>query len=73
MLGDIWYDGILYSSDKFITSLWLNGIVILRYWVRQEPTQVKRLSSAPLYGRTTNVRLSWKGLPGTNTLAFYEN
>jgi hypothetical protein len=22
---------------------------------------------------TTNIRLGWKGLPGTNTLAYYEN
>jgi hypothetical protein len=21
----------------------------------------------------TNIRLGWKGLPGTNTLAYYEN
>ncbi len=31
---------------------------------------------APLYGRhlalPTNVRLVWKGLPGTNTQAYYE-
>jgi hypothetical protein len=35
------------------------------------------LSAAPLLGRflalTTNNRLSWKGLPGTNTQAYYEN
>jgi hypothetical protein len=34
-------------------------------------------SGAPLYGRfmasPTNIRLGWKGLPGTNTLAYYEN
>jgi len=38
-----------------------------------EPTQVKHLSSAPLKGRPlslpANIRLDWKGLPGTNTLA----
>ncbi len=22
---------------------------------------------------STNIRLGWKGLPGTNTLAYYEN
>jgi hypothetical protein len=37
---------------------------------------VKHLSSAPLKGRplalTTNIRLGWKGLPGTNTPAYYE-
>jgi hypothetical protein len=35
------------------------------------------LSGDPLYGRLlafpTNIRLDWKGLPGTNTLAYYEN
>jgi hypothetical protein len=34
-------------------------------------------SGAPLYGRplalTTNIRLGWKGFPGTNILAYYEN
>jgi hypothetical protein len=29
-------------------------------------------SGAPLKGRPTNIRLGWKGLPGTNTLAYYE-
>jgi len=37
----------------------------------------KHLSGAPLYGRPlplpTNTRLGWTGLPGTNTLAYYEN
>jgi len=35
------------------------------------------LSGAPLYCRVlaspTNIRLGWKGLPETNTLAYYEN
>jgi hypothetical protein len=39
--------------------------------------KVKDLSGAPLYGRflasPTNIRLGWKGLPWTNTLAYYEN
>jgi hypothetical protein len=38
---------------------------------------VKQLSGAPLKGMLlaspTNIRLGWKGLPGTNTLAYYEN
>jgi hypothetical protein len=38
---------------------------------------VKNLSGAPLYGKflalPTNTRLGWKGLPGTNTLAYYRN
>jgi len=38
---------------------------------------VKHLSGAPLYGRLlalpTYIRISLKGLPGTNTLAYYEN
>jgi len=33
--------------------------------------------SVPLEGRllasATNIRLGWRGLPGTNTLAYYEN
>jgi hypothetical protein len=45
--------------------------------VRPEPTSVNDLSDAPLYGRLlasfTNIRLSWKSLPRTNTLAYYEN
>ncbi len=35
------------------------------------------LSGAPLYGKLlalpANIRLGWKGLPGTNTQAYYEN
>jgi hypothetical protein len=42
-----------------------------------EPTQVKHLSSAPLKVRLlaspTIIRQGWKGLPGSNTLAYYEN
>ncbi len=45
--------------------------------VRQDPTQVKHLSGAPLKGRlmalSTNNRLGWNGLLGANTLAYYEN
>ena len=40
-------------------------------------TRVKHLSGTPLYGRLlaspTNNKLGWYGLPGTNTLAYYEN
>ncbi len=39
--------------------------------LRQEPTQVKHLSGAPLYGMLNS--LGWKGLPGANTLAYREN
>ncbi len=46
-------------------------------WVRLESTRVKQLPGAPLLGRLlaspTNVRLGWKGLPRTNTLAYYKN
>jgi hypothetical protein len=42
-----------------------------------EPAQVKHLSGAPHKGRLlaspTNIRLSRKGLPGTNILTYYEN
>ncbi len=38
---------------------------------------MKLLSGGPLYGTLptlpTNCILGWKGLPGTNTLAYYEN
>ncbi len=38
---------------------------------------MKNLTDIPLLGRLlalpTNNRLSWKGLPGTNTLAYYKN
>ncbi len=38
---------------------------------------MKLLAGAPLYGRLlalpTNTRLGWKGLPGTDTLAYYRN
>ncbi len=38
---------------------------------------MKHFSSAPLYGRLlaspTNIRRDWKGLSGTNTLAYYES
>ncbi len=41
-----------------------------------EPTQVKHLSGTPLYGMAlalpTNIRLGWKGQPGTDTLAYYK-
>jgi hypothetical protein len=37
---------------------------------------VKNLLAAPLKGRflalPTNIRLGWKGLPGTNALTYYE-
>jgi hypothetical protein len=38
---------------------------------------MKHLSSSPLLGRLlaipVNIILLWKGLPGTQTLAYYEN
>jgi hypothetical protein len=46
-----------------------------RLLVKQEPTLMKNLSGAPLWGRflalPTNNTLGWNGLPGTNTLAYY--
>jgi len=49
----------------------------LMFGVRPELTQVKRLLSAPLQGMLlalpTNIRLGWKGLPGTNTVAYYKH
>ncbi len=44
--------------------------------VRPEPTQIKNLSDAPLQGRLlaslANIRVGLKGLPESNTLAYYE-
>jgi hypothetical protein len=40
---------------------------------KAEPTQVKKLLGAPLLALPANIRLGWKGLPGTNTLAYYGN
>ncbi len=38
---------------------------------------MKHLSGVPLLGRLlaspTNIRLGWKGLPGTYALAYYKN
>ncbi len=34
---------------------------------------MKHLSGATLLALPTNIRLGWKGLPGTNTPAFYKN
>jgi hypothetical protein len=65
---------------------WLAGLysLVLYLWVRPEFTRVKqnsvanviKLSSAKLLGRLlalpTNIRLGWKGVPGTNALAYYE-
>jgi hypothetical protein len=51
--------------------------LVYRLWVRPEPSRMKYLSGAPFSGRPLalpkNIRLGWKGLPGTNTLAYYEN
>jgi hypothetical protein len=42
-----------------------------------EATGVKQLSGAPLKNRllalTINIRLGWRCLPGTNTLAYCEH
>jgi hypothetical protein len=34
---------------------------------------LKVASLAQAAALPTNIRLSWKGLPGTNTVAYYEN
>jgi hypothetical protein len=34
---------------------------------------LKNLSNGLLLAFPTNNRLGWKGLPGVNTLAYYEN
>jgi hypothetical protein len=45
--------------------------LVLCLWVRLEATLVKRISGASLYGRFLAL-FGWKGLPGTNALAYYE-
>jgi hypothetical protein len=44
--------------------------------VRPEPISVEHLSGTPLFNRlmavSANIRQGWKGLPGTNTLAYYK-
>jgi hypothetical protein len=49
--------------------------LILCLLVRLEPIRVRYLSDPPLFGRLlalpANIRLGWKGLPGTNTPAQY--
>jgi hypothetical protein len=46
-------------------------------FVKQEPTLLKNLFSAPLLdwllALPKNNELGWKGLPWTNTLAYYKN
>jgi hypothetical protein len=34
---------------------------------------VKPLSIALLYGKAASIKLAWKGLPGTNAVAYYDN
>jgi len=64
-------------GDKLVFSLESISSIGKCVHVRQEPTQVKHLSGAPLKGRflslPSNNRLGWKGLPGANTLAHYKN
>ncbi len=49
----------------------------LMFVSKVELSQVKYLKGAPLWDRLlaspANVRLGWKALPGTITLAYYEN
>ncbi len=46
-------------------------IIDVKKFVAQDPgaNHIKLLS----YFLPTKIRLDWKGLPGTNTLAYYEN
>ena len=37
------------------------------------PSEVPFRCSTLGYAPTTNIRLGWKGLPGTNSLAYFEN
>ncbi len=57
------------TGTPFQTSLMFVG--------KAMPTRVKLLSGAPLSGRLLaspkNIRLGWKDLPGTNTIAYSEN
>jgi hypothetical protein len=40
---------------------------------RLEPTQVKHLADAPSLALLASIRQGWKGLPGLNAQAYYEN
>jgi hypothetical protein len=42
------------------------SVLVLCLWVRTEPTWVRRHSRVLF----SNIRLSWKGLPAKNTLAY---
>jgi hypothetical protein len=62
------FDKLEYFSLSSLSSL----IQCLQVWIRPA---VVELSGLPLYARfvalTANIRLSWKGLPRTYTLAYY--
>jgi hypothetical protein len=46
-------------------------------WIILQPRRIKHLLGVPLKGKLlalpTNIRVSWKGLPGTNGPAYYKN
>jgi hypothetical protein len=56
--------------------VFVSGMSLLSSLTFLKPTRVKPLLAALLYGRLlalpTKIRVGWKGLPGTNTLAYYE-
>jgi hypothetical protein len=35
--------------------------------------RVEHLNGASLWSYPPNIRLGWKGLPGTNAIAYYKN
>jgi hypothetical protein len=52
-------------------------MIIKRFILETPGACTIKLSGAPLQDRLlaspTNIRLGWKGSPGTNTIAYYEN
>jgi hypothetical protein len=58
---------IVSPRQAFQSEIWVQGWSL---------TQVKHLSSAAVYYRLlvlqTDIRIGWKGLPRTNTIAYYE-
>ncbi len=73
------FTALSYNFSNKLECLSLESLskIVLCFWARQMPTLVKHLSGAPLKGSLlalpTSNRLSFKGLPGANTLAYYEN
>ncbi len=70
--------GLISIMTKFITNTVINLVTPkVAPKLKLQPTRVKHLLGVAQLGgllvSPTNTRLGWKGLLGTNTLAYYEN